>query len=70
MVQFGNFLKCRIGPFHLISAPPLLRSKEILGGGGGLQQLLLIISEGVAMSVPLIFLFLKGGMCRHFDQKI
>ena len=21
------------------------------------------------MSEPLIFFFLKGGMCRHFDQK-
>lgn len=53
------------GPFHFISAPPLLRVKEILGGGRGP---LAVISEGVAMLVTLIFLFfLKGGMCQHFD---
>ena len=33
---------------------PLLRVKEILGGGRGF---LAIISEGVAMSVPFIFLY-------------
>ena len=30
-----TFDRRHIGPFHLISAPPLLRAKEIRGGEGG-----------------------------------
>ena len=51
-MSFNGLLWSNIGPFHLMSAPP--PPIEGQGNPKGREGIFKVVSEGVAMSVPLI----------------
>ena len=51
--------------FFICPSPPLIEGLRFLRGRGGGS--LKAVSVGVTVLAPLIFEFLEGGVCQHFD---